>query len=345
VLLAIAGYGAGSILWPDIESAEFDIQFLQTVTLTRILVSSSFALFGFAFGYVLAPFLFAPLHAAYCELRETPPEQLVGATVGLTVGLLLSALVAWPLSFLPAPFGEYLPVIVAVALGYLGAAIMGGNPGIYLGLLRGVASGRQTNGYGGAILLDTSVIIDGRVADVADTGFIDRPLKVPRFVLAELQRIADSADTMRRNRGRRGLEMLNRLQHADLVDVEILDRDVPGTDDVDRKLVRLAEQMECAIMTNDFNLNKVADIQGIRVLNLNELSNAVKTLMLPGEQMEVRIIQEGKERGQGVAYLEDGTMVVVEEGVDFLDSTITVTVTRVIQTVAGRMIFAVPAVE
>jgi uncharacterized protein YacL len=292
---------------------------------------------------VLAPTLFAPLHAAYCELRDTPPEQLLGATVGLTIGLLLSALIAWPISFLPPPFGEYLPFIVAVAFGYLGAAIMGGNPGIYWSLLRGAASGRQGDTGAVAILLDTSVIIDGRVADVAETGFIHRTMFVPRFVLAELQRIADSADTMRRNRGRRGLEILNRLQHSDKVAVEIIDRDVSGPEDVDRKLVRLAEQMDCAIMTNDYNLNKVADIQGIRVLNLNELANAVKTLMLPGEEMEVRIIQEGKERGQGVAYLEDGTMVVVEEGQEFVDSSIQVTVTRVIQTVAGRMIFAVPS--
>ncbi len=343
VALAITGYGAGRILWPDIESADIDIQFLQTVTLTRFLVSASFSLFGFAFGYVLAPTLFSPLHAAYCELRDTPPEKLVGATIGLTIGLLLSALLAWPISFLPPPFGEFLPFIVAVALGYLGAAIMGSSPGIYLNLLRGAASGTDKNRPQDAILLDTSVIIDGRVADVARTGFIDLPLLVPRFVLAELQRIADSADSIRRNRGRRGLEILNMLQQAEEVEVEIIDRDIAGTDDVDRKLVRLAEELDCAIMTNDYNLNKVAGIQGIPVLNLNELSNAVKTLMLPGEEMSVRIIQEGKESGQGVGYLEDGTMIVVEDGVGFIDSEIPVTVTRVIQTVAGRMIFAVPA--
>lgn len=343
VSLAIAGYGAGRILWPDIQRMELDIQLLQEVTLTRFLVSASFALFGSAFGYVLAPIFFRPLFAAYCELREIPPEKLVGATLGLTVALLLSALIAWPLSFLPPPFGQYLPFLAAITLAYLGAATVGDNPDMYLGLIRAVFNGdRGRIGPGGDyILMDTSVIIDGRIADVAETGFLDKPLLVPRFILSELQQIADSADRLRRNRGRRGLDVLNRLQQSSSVEVEITDRDVPGVDDVDRKLVRLAEQLRCAIMTNDFNLNRVAKIQGIRVLNLNELANAVKTLLLPGEQIEVRIIQEGKEQGQGVGYLEDGTMVVVEQGRDRIDELVPVSVTRVLQTVAGRMIFAV----
>ncbi len=346
IALAITGYSAGRILWPDIQSMELDWEILQSLTLTRFLVSVSFALFGFAFGYILAPVLFSPLHAAYRELRETPPEQLLGATIGLGVGLALSALMAWPISFLPSPFGQYLPFLVAVVLAYLGAATVGYNPGIFLVLLRGVLNGAEDAGksaVGGFILLDTSVVIDGRVADVAETGFLDKILLVPRFVLAELQQIADSADTLRRNRGRRGLEILNRLQQSSVVEVEITDQDFPGADDVDRKLVRLAEQLNCAIMTNDYNLNRVAEIQGIRVLNLNELANAVKTLLLPGEQLQVRIIQEGKEYGQGVGYLEDGTMVVVEHGRDQINQTAAVTVTRVLQTVAGRMIFATPS--
>lgn len=344
IALAITGYGAGSILYPDIRNMDLiDIQILQEITITNFLVSVSFALFGFAIGYLFAPILFSPLHAAYCELRDTPPEQLVGATVGLTVGLLLSALVAWPLSFLPPPFGQFLPFLIAVALAYLGAATVGSNPAMYLDLLRGVANGdRRVSRGSRSILLDTSVIIDGRIADVAETGFLGRTLLVPRFVLAELQRIADSPDSLRRNRGRRGLEILNMLQQSEVVNVEITDRDVLGPDDVDRKLVRLAEQLGSAIMTNDYNLNRVAEIQGIRVLNLNELANAVKTLMLPGEELEVKIIQEGKEQGQGVGYLEDGTMIVVEDGRDHIGESIPVTVTRVLQTVAGRMIFAAP---
>jgi uncharacterized protein YacL len=189
------------------------------------------------------------------------------------------------------------------------------------------------------------VLIDGRVADVAESGFLDSTLLVPRFVLNELQQIADSPDAMRRNRGRRGLEVLNRLQQSDVVNVELSEHDVGGIDDVDRKLVRLADELGCPIMTNDYNLNRVAEIQGIRALNLNELANAVKTIVLPGESLDVRIIQEGKEQGQGVGYLEDGTMVVVEQGREHLDEQLHVTVTRVLQTVAGRMIFAQPSVS
>lgn len=246
------------------------------------------------------------------------------------------------MSFLKEPLGQFLPFIVTLVLAYLGAATVGGNPGVYLGLLRTVLGQRNEGGQPTSdyIILDTSVIIDGRVADLAETGFIDKTLLVPRFVLDELQQVADSADSLRRNRGRRGLEILNRIQQSPKVNLEITDRDFPSVSDVDRKLVQLAEQINAAIMTNDYNLNRVAEIQGIRVLNLNELVNAVKTLLLPGEQLSVRIIQEGKEFGQGVGYLEDGTMVVVEDGREHIDEIIPVTVTRVLQTVAGRMIFA-----
>ena len=340
--LAVAGYGAGSVLYPELRDISIEaIPYVQAITVTRLAVSFSFALFGFAFGYILAPHLFQPLQAVYDELREIPPARLMGATVGLSVGLLLSALAAVPISSLPPPFGPYLPFLLALVLAYLGAATVGSNPGAYLELLQSVLGrGSAARRVGDYILLDTSVIIDGRVADVAETGFLDKVLLVPRFVLNELQQIADSPDSLRRNRGRRGLEILNRLQQSAVVEVEITDRDVPGSDDVDRKLVRLAEQLDSAVMTNDYNLNRVAEIQGIRVLNLNELANSVKTLLLPGEQLEVKIIQEGKESGQGVGYLDDGTMVVVEQGRDHIDKTLPVTVTRVLQTVAGRMIFA-----
>jgi len=190
------------------------------------------------------------------------------------------------------------------------------------------------------VLLDTSVIIDGRVADISQTGFIERTMVVPGFVLGELQHIADSSDTLRRNRGRRGLDILNRLQKNPLVDVQITDMDVEGVDDVDGKLVALAKELPAAVMTNDYNLNRVAELQGVRVLNINELANAVKTVVLPGEHLDVKIIQEGKELGQGVGYLDDGTMVVVEDGRKYIGKTLTVIITRVLQTVAGRMIFA-----
>src|SRR5207253_1930112 len=192
------------------------------------------------------------------------------------------------------------------------------------------------------ILLDTSTIIDGRIADISQTGFIFGTLLVPRFVLNELQRIADSADTMRRNRGRRGLEMLNRLQKDATVPIEITDSDVEDVIEVDGKLVKMARTLHCPIITNDFNLNRVAELQGVKVLNINELANAVKPALLPGEDITIRIMQDGKELGQGVGYLDDGTMIVVEGGRHYMNMTIEVTVTRVLQTVAGRMIFAHP---
>jgi uncharacterized protein YacL len=344
VLFAVAGYYSGSVVYSQIvTSGLFSQGVLATLFARGILTSASLALFGFAFGYLLTPTLIRPLQAAYGEIREVPPVNLLGGTIGLAIGLLLSALMTIPLSTLPAPFGQLLPFVVAVALGYLGAATIGNNPEAYLGSLPII---RDTAGHGRGsryILLDTSVIIDGRVSDVAETGFLEGTLLVPRFVLNELQQIADSPDSLRRNRGRRGLEILNRLQQSTVVRVELSDADVTGIEDVDRKLLRLAEELKCPIMTNDYNLNRVAEIQSIRVLNLNELANAVKTLLLPGEQLDIRIIQEGKEHGQGVGYLDDGTMVVVEQGREHLNSIMPVTVTRVLQTVAGRMIFATPA--
>jgi uncharacterized protein YacL len=192
------------------------------------------------------------------------------------------------------------------------------------------------------VLLDTSVIVDGRIADIARTGFMPGPMLVPSFVLTELQHIADSSDGLRRQRGRRGLDILNRLQKEPAISFRVTDLDVEGVRDVDDKLVILARQLRCPILTNDYNLNRVAELQGVTVLNINELANAVKAVYLPGESLEVQVIQEGKEAGQGVGYLDDGTMVVVEEGKGHLDRTIGVVVTKVLQTAAGRMIFARP---
>ncbi|MCK4723700.1 MAG: PIN domain nuclease, partial [Dehalococcoidia bacterium] len=191
----------------------------------------------------------------------------------------------------------------------------------------------------------TSAIIDGRIADISETGFIPGSLIIPRFVLDELHHIADSYDAVRRNRGRRGLEMLTKLQKESGVSVEITEMDVKDVREVDSKLVKLAKIFGCAILTNDFNLNRVAELQGVQVLNVNELANAVRPVVLPGEEMAVRIIQEGKEFGQGVGFLDDGTMIVVEGGRRYINSSIDVVVTRVLQTAAGRMIFAHPKAE
>jgi uncharacterized protein YacL len=192
------------------------------------------------------------------------------------------------------------------------------------------------------ILVDTSVIIDGRIADIAKTGFITGTLLIPRFVLNELQYVADSADRLRRQRGRRGMEILAQLQKDPHVPVQISDINVEGTREVDDKLVILARQLKCPILTNDYNLNRIADLQGVTILNINELANAVKAVMLPGESIKVKVIQEGKEHNQGVGYLDDGTMVVVENGENYLNQTIPVVVSKVLQTAAGRMIFARP---
>jgi len=276
------------------------------------------------------------------KIRQLPVPTLVAALVGLVIGLIISALLALPLSVLPTPLGEILPFASAVLCSYLGVMVMVTREKEIFGLLgvRFLKDRLSRKEKEETVLLDTSVIIDGRIADISQTGFIHGTVVIPRFVLNELQHIADSPDVLRRNRGRRGLDMLNKLQKESKAPIKISDVDVPEAREVDSKLVHLAKDLGCPIITNDYNLNRVAELEGIRVLNINELANAVKTVVLPGESLTVNIIQEGKELGQGVGYLDDGTMVVIEDGRRYIDQTIEVTVTRVLQTVAGRMIFA-----
>ena len=238
-------------------------------------------------------------------------------------------------------------MVGAAFFGYAGVAIMSFRQADVVNYLRPRAgallirsSGDDRLVQGDGVLLDTSVIIDGRIADISRTGFICGPLIVPHFVLSELQHVADSSDRLRRNRGRRGLELLNRLQRDSFVPIQITDMDVEGVHGVDDKLVVLAKQLRCPVITNDYNLNRVAELQGVTVLNINELANAVRAVHLPGEELAIRVIQEGKEQGQGVGYLDDGTMVAVENGADRIDQTVETVVTKVLQTAAGRMIFA-----
>jgi uncharacterized protein YacL len=243
--------------------------------------------------------------------------------------------------------GELLPSAAAIIFGYLGVYLLVARRGEVLDIIGGINHAAPRDGklpptapekY---LLVDTSAIIDGRIADISQTGFIDGVLLVPRFVLLEMQKIADSADSLKRNRGRRGLEMLKKLQKDSVIPIQISELDVEGMNAVDDKLVKLARTHHYPIITNDFNLNKVAELQGVRVLNINELANAVKPAVLPGEDMRVRIIQEGKDLNQGVAYLDDGTMIVVENGRRYIDhGDVDVIVTRTLQTNAGRMIFA-----
>jgi uncharacterized protein YacL len=270
-------------------------------------------------------------------------RDLVLAAFGLTAGLLLAFFVGYLLEGLPL-IGPYVRLVAGLIFGYLGLHIALQRREEVSGMLRPdeqrEAADQSRRPRPTAKLLDTSVIIDGRIADICLTGFLEGPLLVPRSVLAELQRIADSSDVLRRNRGRRGLDILNRLQR-ELEIVEILD-DGAGSTDVDTRLVALAKAQAAWVVTNDFNLSKVAELQGVRVLNVNELAQAVRTAVLPGEEMSVHVIRDGKEAGQGVAYLDDGTMIVVEGGKRYIGETPEVIVTSVLQTAAGRMIFARP---
>jgi uncharacterized protein YacL len=312
--------------------------------------ASVFALLGALAGLVITPFLTTrPIRAIRSYMTRVSAQTMLASLMGLVIGLVVAALVSFPLSLLPAPFGQLLPFVAAVALSYLGVAVFAMRENDILNILKARFPSSGENGEGGEggrrVLLDTSVIIDGRIADIAHTGFIAGPMLVPSFVLVELQHIADSSDGLRRQRGRRGLDILNRLQKDQSVPIRITDLDVEGVRDVDDKLVILAKQLRCPIVTNDYNLNRVAELQGVSVLNINELANAVKAVFLPGENIEVNVIQEGKEVGQGVGYLDDGTMVVVEDGKELIGNAVSVLVTKVLQTAAGRMIFARPEID
>ena len=320
----------------------------QPLQASRLAYTVIFGLVGALMGLILTPYITViPLRKLQHGVQKMPVHRLVAILLGLALGLLVGALVALPLSLLPDPFGQFLPLVAAILFGYLGMVVMSLRQGDVMGYLRprlsgAIFSAEPTGRYGSGrgVLLDTSVIIDGRIGDISQTGFIAGPLVVPNFVLNELQHIADSSDTLRRNRGRRGLELLNRLQKDSIVPLQITDMDVEGMFNVDDKLVVVAKQLHCPIVTNDYNLNKVAELQGVTVLNINELANAVRAVFLPGEPLSIQIIQEGKERDQGVGYLDDGTMVVVEDGESYLEQTVETVVTKVLQTAAGRMIFA-----
>jgi uncharacterized protein YacL len=307
-----------------------------------------FFLVGGLSGFILIPYITTrPAYAIRRKLGHLSAETLFAGLVGLIVGLLAAALLAFPLSLLPTPFGEILPFLGTVVFSYFGVALFVMRQGDLMGLFstlsgRGGESGSSSSwtNLNRTILLDTSVIIDGRVADIAKTGFLPGTLLIPRFVLNELQYIADSPDGLRRQRGRRGMEVLAELQKLPTILVRISDINAEGVREVDDKLVVLARQLKCPILTNDFNLNRVAELQGVTILNINELANAVKSIVLPAERMTINIFQEGKEHGQGVGYMDDGTMVVVENGHENIGEYKEVVVTKVLQTAAGRMIFA-----
>jgi uncharacterized protein YacL len=290
-------------------------------------------------GWLGAPYVTVmPARIIVERIRAASAGDLVGGAFGAAVGLILALFLAFPLSFLPGDIGRYAPLVTAVILGVVGATA-GTVKRNDLGALAQGVRGRRERATDARVLLDTSVIIDGRIADVVKSGFVRGTLIIPKFVLAELQFFNDSPDGSRRERGRRGLEMLAKMQKEATVRVELSEED-PAASGADAKLVVLARSLGVPIMTNDYGLNRVAELQGITVLNMNDLAKAVRPVVLPGEEITVRVIQEGKEQAQGVGYLEDGTMVVIENGARHIGTELAVTVMRVLQTVGGRMIFA-----
>jgi uncharacterized protein YacL len=296
----------------------------------------------------LADYIMETIRWGEEALIKLPVTDVLFGSMGLIVGLIVAFLLFLPISYIPLPFiGDYLPLMISFLLGYLGFQVGFRKRDELMSIF---STGRLAKNkkeepkpkQESLKLLDTSVIIDGRIADICKTGFIEGTLVIPQFVLEELQHIADSSDVLKRNRGRRGLDILNRIQKELKVKVTILEKDFDDIHEVDSKLVRLAKQTQGIVVTNDFNLNKVCELQGVAVLNINDLANAVKPVVLPGEELNVQLIKDGKEHGQGVAYLDDGTMIVVEGGRDFIGLEIDVLVTSVLQTSAGRMIFAKP---
>ena len=308
-----------------------------------------------ATGYFLRPFgLTAWLGAATgaalgagivffeVEVRKITLKRLLGAAIGSILGILGAYLISLVLGrAIPGDINTipFLQIALLLFMAYVGL-IVGGSKGDSLNLSAlGGLFGVDENSQASFKVLDTSVIIDGRIADIGETGFLDGTLAIPQFVLRELQLVADSSDSMKRNRGRRGLDVLQRIQKMPQLRVELLEDDFPHIREVDLKLIELAKLYSCKIITNDFNLNKIAQLHGVQVLNINELANALKPIVLPGETMRVFVLKEGKEYNQGVAYLDDGTMVVIDNAKKMISRTIDISVTSVLQTTAGKMIF------
>ncbi|MBE3556196.1 MAG: PIN/TRAM domain-containing protein [Firmicutes bacterium] len=322
----------------------------------------------FIAGFFASASLSRQIHRSEEHLVKLPVGEVIGGVIGMVAGLVIGALVTLPLLQIPV-VGKFLPVFVAILLAYIGFRIGTTRREEVVAFFRQLRQERKSSderpehepehrekererrktreadklqGVAQPKVLDTSVIIDGRIADVWATGFLEGPLVIPTFVLQELQHIADSSDALKRNRGRRGLDILNKIRTDSKDNVHVIEIDYDDVAEVDSKLVRLAQQLNGCVVTNDFNLNKVCELQGVPVLNVNDLANAVKPILLPGEEITVSVIKEGKEYGQGVAYLDDGTMIVIEGGHDFIGSALEVMVTSVLQTSAGRMIFAKP---
>jgi uncharacterized protein YacL len=337
----IAGMFFFAVLW-----ARLGTQAAQFLNLDVESRSFIFGLAGVLFGLIMTPwFTIRPVRALYKSINEMPIDRLLMTVAGAFLGLTLALLSAYPFSLLPAPFNTIVPPTVAVVATYLGMSIFGTrsreiSDAFLVRFAKPMRQGAiQSNRR---LLLDTSVLIDGRIVDVAETGFIGGILVVPRFVLNELHRVADSSEMLRRNRGRRGLDLLKKLQQIEVIEVTFDETEFEEIPEVDHKLIALAQQTGSVVVTNDFNLNQVAEAQGVSVLNINVLANALRPMYIPDETLPIRLIQEGRDPNQAVGYLDDGTMVVVENGKMHMDRTIIVRVTKLINRPTGRMIFAVP---
>ena len=313
-------------------------------TLFKILAIVGGGTVGFLFSLLFNTKIQCLFSEIICHLQKIPTQNFAAATIGLIIGLIIANLLAYSLSFIPI-IGSYLPIVLSVIMGALGI-----NIGInkkdeivnFFGYFKNINKVRKKENIAYFVhpkILDTSVIIDGRILDICQTEFLEGELIIPRFVLSELQHIADSSDSLKRNRGRRGLDVLNKMTKIKKNRVKIVGKDYNEPKEVDAKIIRLAKDIKAKVITNDYNLNKVAQLEGIPVLNINDLSNALKAVILPGEEMNTQIIKEGKEPEQGIAYLDDGTMIVVEDGHKYIGKKVNILVTSILQTPAGRMIF------
>ena len=302
--------------------------------------------------YIISPVIYKGISnlIEYIEksMQKMSITEIIYGTVGAVIALILMTFIAKPINDMDRLIGPILLILLNVLAAVIGAEIMIKKKEDITALLVNIKKPaiKEKKGKepvkGIPKILDTSVIIDGRIFDICETGFVEGPLVIPNFVLDELRHISDSSDSLKRNRGRRGLDILNRIQKELSIETQIIEDDFPKIAEVDAKLLKLAQKIDGKVITNDYNLNKVAEFQGVPVLNINELSNAIKPVVLPGEEMTIDIVKDGKESSQGVAYLEDGTMIVVEGGRKYIGQTTVVIVTSVLQTAAGRMIFAKP---
>src|SRR5690625_73896 len=311
------------------------------------------AIILFILSYFIADYVVGLFKWIEEGLVKIPVVDLLFGEIGLIFGIIVAYLINIHLKDISLKIvSEIVSLFLTVIIGYLGFQVGFRRREEFMGILvitrkdkakkPTLENENETNYLVKPKILDTSVIIDGRIADICQTNFLEGTIIIPQFVLEELQHIADSSDALKRNRGRRGLDILNRIQKELKITVEIYEGDFEDIQEVDSKLVKLAKVIDGIVVTNDFNLNKVCDFQGVPVLNINDLANAVKPVVLPGEEIVIQVIKDGKEQKQGIAYLDDGTMIVVESGQDYIGKTIEVIITSVLQTSAGRMIFAKP---